>query len=78
MEVAEQDRCFRASDDKYDEHKEKKSEHVVHLTWPAHSEISSHNAVLCNLCSHKIPGTLVYKSTGLLMRYKLSLQDSSY
>jgi hypothetical protein len=49
MEVAQQDRCFRASDDKYDEHKEQKSEHVVHLTWPAHSEISSHNKVLYNL-----------------------------
>jgi hypothetical protein len=63
MEVAEQDRCFRASDDKYDEHKEQKSEHVVHLTWPADSEISSHNMVLCNLCSHKIPETLVCNST---------------
>jgi hypothetical protein len=78
MEVAQQDRCFRASDDKYDEHKEKKSKHVVHLTWPADSEISSHNAILFNLCSHKILETLFYNSTGLVMRSKLSLQDRSY
>jgi hypothetical protein len=63
MEVAQQDRCFRASDNKYDEHKEQKSEHVVHLTWPADSEISSHSNILHTLCCHKIPETLVYNST---------------
>jgi hypothetical protein len=54
MEVAEQDRSFRACDDKYDEHEEEKSKHVVHLTWPVDNEISSHNAVLCNLRSQNI------------------------
>jgi hypothetical protein len=35
--------------------------------------------VLCNLCSHKIPETLVYSlQLNSLIRSKLSLQDRSY
>lgn len=41
MEVAQQDRCFWASDNKYDEHQEQKSKHVVHLTWPEKQEITT-------------------------------------
>ena len=34
MEIAEQDGCFGAGDDKDDEHKEEEAKHVVHLVWP--------------------------------------------
>jgi hypothetical protein len=52
MKVAEQDCCFWASDNKYDEHQEQKAKHVVHLTWPANTEITVHNTI-CYLCSYK-------------------------
>lgn len=52
MKVAEQDCCFWASDNKYDEYQEQKAKHVVHLTWPANTEIMVQNTV-CHLCSYK-------------------------
>jgi hypothetical protein len=48
MEVAQQDCCFWASDNKYDEHQEQKSKHVVHLTWPADQQIIIYNTTLSN------------------------------
>lgn len=53
MEVAEQDCSFWASDNKYDEHQKQKAKHVVHLTWPANTEITVHNTVPHHLCSYK-------------------------
>lgn len=68
MKVAEQDCCFWASYNKYDEHQEQKAKHVVHLTWPANGEITVHNTVIY---------VHIKNIHSLYVRSHLNLEDSN-